>query len=111
MTIGPHRRDLLVGAAATATAAALPQYAAPAEPATGSTISSDLAYRNAADLVKALAAKQISSVELTDFAIARIITLDKRINAVVVRDFDRAREAAKMADNALARGDKRPLLG
>ena len=111
MKIEPHRRDLLVGAAAMATAAVLPQYAARAEPATGSTISSDLAYRNATDLVKALAAKQISSVELTDFAIARIITLDKRINAVVVRDFDRAREAAKMADNALARGDKRPFLG
>ncbi len=111
MTIEPRRRDLLAGVAATATAAVLPQYAAPAEPATGSTTSSDLAYRNVADLVKALAAKQISSIELTDFAIARITALDKRVNAVVVRDFDRAREAAKMADDALARGDTRPLLG
>ena len=30
---------------------------------------------------------------------------------LVVRDFDRAREAAKAADAALARGERRPLLG
>ena len=33
------------------------------------------------------------------------------INAVVVRDFDRARDAARAADAALARGERRPLLG
>src|SRR5262249_43491495 len=32
-------------------------------------------------------------------------------NAVVVRDFDQARAAAKAADAALARGERRPLLG
>jgi amidase len=37
--------------------------------------------------------------------------LDKSINAVVVRDFERARAAAKDADAALARGERRPLLG
>jgi amidase len=106
MRFEPHRRDLLVGAAAAAAAAAFPQNARPAQ-----TGSSDLAYRNAADLVKMLAAKQISSIELTDFAIARIEALDKPINAVVVRDFDRAREAARAADASLARGERRPLLG
>ena len=30
---------------------------------------------------------------------------------MVVRDFERAREAAKAADAALARGESRPLLG
>jgi Amidase len=59
----------------------------------------------------ALAGKHISSVELTDFAIARIDSLDKPINAVVVRDFERARAAAKAPDAALARGETRPLLG
>jgi amidase len=34
-----------------------------------------------------------------------------RLNAVVVRDFERARETAKAADAALARGERRPLLG
>lgn len=33
------------------------------------------------------------------------------MNAVVVRDFDRARTAAAEADRALGRGDRRPLLG
>jgi amidase len=37
--------------------------------------------------------------------------LDQRLNSVVVRDFERAREAAKAADAALARGEGRPLLG
>ena len=106
MSFEPHRRELLVGAAAVAAAAALPR-----NPRAGQTGSSDLAYRNAADLVKALAAKQISSVELTDFAIARIEALDKPINAVVVRDFERARSAARAADEALARGEIRALLG
>jgi amidase len=111
MTVELRRRDLLVGAAAAAGTAVLPQNAAHADKVSSSATSSDLAYRNAADLVKALAAKQISSVELTDFAIARITALDKSINAVVVRDFDRARAAAKAADQALVRGDTRPLLG
>ena len=37
--------------------------------------------------------------------------LDPKINAVVVRDFERAREAAAAADAALAKGERRPLLG
>ena len=56
-------------------------------------------------------ARKISALELTDHTIARIESLDRRINAVVVRDFERAREAAKGADAALARGERRPLLG
>jgi amidase len=50
-------------------------------------------------------------LELLDHTIARIEALDQRINAVVVRDFDRARTAAKTADSALARGEHRALLG
>jgi amidase len=46
-----------------------------------------------------------------DAAIARIEALDGKINAVVVRDFERARAAAKAADEALAKGDRKPLLG
>jgi hypothetical protein len=36
--------------------------------------------------------------ELLEHTITRIETQDRRLNAVVVRDFDRAREAAKAAD-------------
>ena len=65
----------------------------------------------AGQLAAALAAGQVSAVELFDAAVSRIERLDGPINAVVVRDFDRALGAAKAADAALARGERRPLLG
>ncbi len=68
-------------------------------------------YRTAKETASALQARKISAVELTDHVIARIEALDQKLNAVVVRDFDRAREAAKAADAALGRGERRPLLG
>ena len=68
-------------------------------------------YTDAATLVESLANREISAVELLETAIARIEALDGDINAVVVRDFDRARETARKADVALARGERRPLLG
>jgi amidase len=63
------------------------------------------------ELSGALAARRISASELLELTIARIEALDLRINAVVVRDFERARAAARAADLALARGERRPLLG
>ncbi len=71
----------------------------------------DYADAFAVELTQALAARRVSALELADTAIARIEARDGAINAVVVRDFDRAREAAKAADAALARGERRPLLG
>ncbi len=68
-------------------------------------------YQNAKTLVDALANKTISSVELLEQTIDRINTLDKHINAVVVRDFERALLSAKAADKAIAEGRRRPLLG
>ncbi|UUL83552.1 amidase family protein [Sphingomonas qomolangmaensis] len=44
-------------------------------------------------------------------AIARIEALDPAINAIPVRDFDRALAAADAADARLAAGDTAPLLG
>jgi amidase len=46
-----------------------------------------------------------------EHTIARVQALDGRLNAIVVRDFERAREAARAADAALARAERRPLLG
>jgi amidase len=63
------------------------------------------------DVVDAMKAGTISSAELVEMTIARIEAIDPKLNAIVVRDFDRAREAAKAADAARARGDGRPLLG
>jgi amidase len=68
-------------------------------------------YPTATDLAAALAARRCSAVELVDHAVARIDALDTQLNAVVVRDFAQARLAAEAADAALARGEKRPLLG
>ncbi|WP_067820980.1 amidase [Nocardia inohanensis] len=68
-------------------------------------------YRSAEELATALRAGAVTSVELTDEAIARIERDDKAINAICVPDFDRARAAAGEADRARARGEDRPLLG
>jgi amidase len=71
----------------------------------------DYATAGAGDLAIALADRRVSAVELFEAAVSRIEQLDGAINAVVVRDFDRGREAAVAADAALARGERRPLLG
>jgi amidase len=54
--------------------------------------------------------KQLSSSELLESCIARIETVDHAVNAMVARDFDRARAAAKAADAATVRGDTLPPL-
>jgi amidase len=69
------------------------------------------AYRSAGELVQSLQKREISALELSDQIIARIEALDGDLNAVPVRDFTRARETAREADAALARGERRPLLG
>jgi len=68
-------------------------------------------FRTAVDVAAALKAKKVSSVELTQDAIGRIERHDSKINAICVRDFDRALDAARAADAALARGESKPLLG
>src|SRR3954449_12573788 len=68
-------------------------------------------FQTAEELAAALRAGEVSSVELTDEAIARIEREDKVINAICVPDFDRARAAARRADQARANGEDRPLLG
>jgi amidase len=71
----------------------------------------DLTYGSIGALLSALDARKISASELLEHTIARIEALDGPINAIIVRDFDRAREAARAADAALGRGERRPLLG
>lgn len=66
---------------------------------------------SAGELSAAMRAGEVSSVELTEAAIARIERDDTAINAICVPDFDRARAAAHRADQARARGEDRPLLG
>lgn len=68
-------------------------------------------FRSAGALTAALRAGAVSSVELTDAAIAGIERDDSVIKAVCVPDFDRARAAARRADQARGQGQDRPLLG
>ncbi|WP_339832344.1 amidase [uncultured Parvibaculum sp.] len=72
----------------------------------------DLHFRSASDLSRMIRRREIGSAELTDHFIAWIEKHDPKINAVVARDFDGARKAAKAADAALARGELQgPLHG
>ncbi|MBX3594218.1 amidase family protein [Sphingomonas sp.] len=66
---------------------------------------------SATDIAAAIRSGETSARAQCDLAIARIEAGDGAINAVVIRDFDRARTAADAADRAVARGDTRPLLG
>jgi amidase len=72
---------------------------------------SQWSFKSATELSAALTARKVSSVELTQDAIDSIERYDGRINAVCVRDFDRALAAARAADAALGRGERKPLLG
>ncbi len=63
------------------------------------------------ELVDALQSRRVSAVELLAQCTARIEKYDAALNAVVVRDFERARIAAANADAAIGRGERRPLLG
>jgi Asp-tRNA(Asn)/Glu-tRNA(Gln) amidotransferase A subunit family amidase len=57
-----------------------------------------------------IGSKRLAPTELLDSCIARIEAVDHAVNAMVARDFERARVAAKAADDAVARGDALPLL-
>jgi amidase len=72
---------------------------------------SQWSFKTAVEMSSALSAKKVSAVELAQDAIARIERHDAKINAICVRDFDRALSAARAADAALARGESKPLLG
>ena len=110
----PSRREVLLAGGATVIAdalrsagwggGALAQQAAAAG-------QSGWSFRSTKDLAAALKKRDISAVELLEQVIARVEALDGRLNAVVVRDFERARAAAKAADLALGRGESRPLMG
>ena len=54
--------------------------------------------------------KRLAPTELLESCIARIEAVDHAVNAMVARDFDRARVAARASDAAVARGDALPAL-
>jgi amidase len=72
---------------------------------------SEWTFKTARELSQALWAKQVSAVELTQEAIARIERYDAGINAICVRDFSRALDSARAADEAIAKREIRALTG
>jgi amidase len=71
-----------------------------------------LEFQTATELLRRLASREIGCLELLDHFIERVERLDGAVNAVVVRDFDRARERARLLDNAAGHsGPFGPLHG
>jgi len=65
----------------------------------------DIPFRSAKQLAADIRKKKIGCLELLDLYLARIEKYDGALNAVVVRDFDRARTRARAADRALSKRD------
>src|SRR2546422_2462570 len=63
----------------------------------------DIPFRSAKQLAADIRKKKIGCLELLDLYLARIEKYDGALNAVVVRDFDRARTRARAADRALSK--------
>jgi amidase len=64
-----------------------------------------LAFQSATVLAAKLRAREIGCRELLDYFIARSEAYGQAVNAIVVRDLDRARQKAADADEALIRGE------
>ncbi len=72
----------------------------------------ELAFKAAHEIAAVIARGDVSALEATDYFIGRIERHDHDVNAIPVRDFDRAREAAKRADEEQAKGEANgPLHG
>ncbi len=67
-------------------------------------MSSELSYMPATELVRAIRARQVSSVEVTQHFYDRIERLDSRLNSYLALCQDQAMADARAADDAVARG-------
>ena len=61
------------------------------------------------ELSAALAARKISSIELTRAYLDRIAKLDRQLNAFISTDEERSLRGARRADERRARGEAGPL--
>jgi amidase len=68
-------------------------------------------FSSAKAMMEALRDREVSAAELLDLHLRRIERYNPALNAVIIKDYDRARAAAVEADAARARGEDRPLLG
>lgn len=65
----------------------------------------EIAFLSATELAARIRARQLGCVELLDHLLERVARFNPCLNAIVVMDAERARERARAADEALARGD------
>lgn len=68
-------------------------------------------FASASEQLAALNARRVSSEELVEAHLRQIDQCNSAVNAVVTRDDERAREAARLADERRARGEQAALLG
>lgn len=66
---------------------------------------SELAFKTATELAAMIQAKEIGAEELLDHYLDRVERYNPSLNAIIVLDAERARERARAADVALARGE------
>ncbi|MEA2684111.1 MAG: amidase [Chloroflexota bacterium] len=71
----------------------------------------DLTFTPAAELVRRMASREISPVELVDACLARIEALNPQVNAFILVLADEARAAARDSEARIARNEARPLEG
>ena len=65
----------------------------------------DVTFRPATALAQSIRDRQISCLELLDHYLQRVGRFNPQLNAIIVLDEERARERARQADAALARGE------
>ena len=71
---------------------------------------SELWQKSASDIVKLVKNGEVSAVEVTESALARLDKVNPAINAVVTEMPEEALSAAKRIDKAIARGEKTGIL-
>ena len=72
----------------------------------------ELAFLSAHELARRIRRMEVSALEVLDLHLSRVDRLDGAIRSVAVLDAERARERARAADAALARGESwGPLHG
>jgi amidase len=69
-----------------------------------------IAFASARTVASLIKSGKLSALEAVDFYIARIEAFDDAVNAVIVRDFDRARARAKILDRGRKKLAKLPPL-
>jgi amidase len=65
----------------------------------------DVAFRSAKQLAASIRRKKLGCLELLELYLGRVEKYNPVLNAIVVRDLERARRRARAADRAMARGE------